>query len=356
MSTERLASIRAFLQTTGNDAFLLTAREDIRWACGFSGSSGALLITDTDATLFTDGRYADQAPSESRGVSVNIHSGDLITAVGKAQGASTLSSVAIDGANTSVAVFRRIQSWSSKPQIRSYDAPFAALIAVKSEAELRCIRDAQRITDAVFAEILSIAKPGMTEHELAAEIVYRQLKHGADGMSFDPIVASGPNGARPHARPTDRKFESGDLVVLDFGCFVDGYASDMTRTIGIGMPPPEAQRTYELVRYAQSAAQQAARSGMRACDLDGIARHIIGEAGLDDAFPHSLGHGIGLRIHEAPKLSSTNQESLPDGAVVTIEPGVYIAGQFGVRIENAVVLHPGGCEALPESSTELVII
>lgn len=356
MFTERQASIRALLREEGDDALLITAREDIRWTCGFSGSAGVLLLTDATATLFTDGRYTDQASEETQGAAVEVVSGDLVKAAGRHQSANSLASVAIDAATTPVAALRRVEAWPSKPRIRSYESPLAPYMAVKSDEEIRRLRKAQQITDAVYREILPIVRPGMTERELAAEIVYRHLRRGADGMSFEPIVASGPNGALPHARPTDRKLAAGDLVILDFGCFVEGYASDMTRTIALGMLGPETTAICNVVRDAQAAAQQAARSNIRASDLDEAGRSVIERAGFGSAFPHSLGHGIGLRIHEWPRIAATNSESLPNRAVVTIEPGIYIPGRFGVRIENSVILNQTGCETLPESSTEVVIV
>ena len=356
MSVERLQSIRSLIEGTGDDALLLTAREDVRWACGFTGSSGALLISRMEATLFTDGRYAGQAPLEVDGATVQIYAGDLIAAVGQHPAASSLSAIAVDGSQMSVAEFRRVQSWPNGPQVRSYDSLLSPLTVVKTDDEIRRMRRAQEISDDVFEEMLPLIEPGVSEREVAAEIVYRHLKRGAEAMSFEPIVASGPNGALPHARPSDRRFADGDLVVLDFGCFVEGYASDMTRTVGLGKPESDALEAYSVVRRAQEAAQSAARSGIKACELDRIARGLIEEAGLGGAFAHGLGHGLGLRVHESPRLAAASDEILPDGAVVTIEPGVYIPGRFGVRIENAVILGPEGCIALPQSPTDLILL
>lgn len=356
MSTERLDSIRFLVREKGDDALLLTAREDIRWACGFTGSHGALLLNGSTAVLFTDSRYTDQALSETQGVGVEIVTGDLIEAAGQHPAASGLDSVGLDGNTVTVSELRRVQSWPDEPKARAYDGPLSVLLSRKSDDEITRLRSAQEITDSVFEEILPLIKPGVTERELAAEIVYRHLKKGAESMSFEPIVASGPNGALPHARAGDRAFEDGDLIVLDFGCFFHGYASDMTRTVALGTPEPESLRIYEIVRTAQRTAEVAARSGMRACDLDRAGRQVIEGAGLGSAFTHSLGHGIGLRIHEPPRIASTNEEILPDGAVVTIEPGVYLPGRFGIRIENSVVLRSTGCEPLPRTSTELLVL
>jgi Xaa-Pro aminopeptidase len=195
------------------------------------------------------------------------------------------------------------------------------------------------------------------EKEIAAEITYQHLKRGAEKMSFDPIVASGPNGARPHARPTDRKLRSGELVVLDMGCFRDGYASDMTRTVAIGDPPESARRGYEVVREAQQRALDAARAGLTGKELDGTAREVVEEAGLGDQFSHGLGHGIGLEVHEWPRVSKTVDTELPRGACVTIEPGVYDPRNgFGVRIEDIIVLRSEGIDNLTSTSKHLRIL
>ena len=176
-------------------------------------------------------------------------------------------------------------------------------------------------------------------------------------MSFDPIVASGPNAAKPHARPTDRTLEAGDLVVIDMGCFVDGYASDMTRTIAMGEPSASARRGYEIVHKAQTAALSAARSGICAKDLDAAARDVIDEAGLGEYFTHSLGHGVGLQIHEWPRVSRTSEDELPSGACVTIEPGVYVPNEgYGVRIEDLVVLREDGAENLTHATKDLLVV
>jgi Xaa-Pro aminopeptidase len=208
----------------------------------------------------------------------------------------------------------------------------------------------------VFDEILALLRPGVTEQEHAAEIVYRHLNYGAERMAFDPIVASGPQGAKPHARPTGRAVERGDLVVMDLGCVVDGYASDMTRTVGVGALDSKEREVCATVLKAQKAAIEAARSGMSSKALDGVAREIIEEAGLGDAFSHGLGHGLGLEVHEWPRLSYHVDDELPDRCVVTIEPGVYLGGEFGIRIEDIVVLSPDGAEVLTESRKELITV
>ncbi len=218
------------------------------------------------------------------------------------------------------------------------------------------MRQAQRVTDDVFEHMLGFIQPGMREQEVAVEIVYQHLQRGAAKMSFEPIVASGARGALPHALPTDKRLEPGELVVLDFGCFVDGYASDMTRTIALGEPGEEARKVYDIVLDAQQQAIAQARAGMSTKELDAAARSVIEATGYGEFFTHSLGHGIGLQTHEWPRVSYQVDDLLPEGTAITIEPGVYLPGQFGVRIEDIVVLRAGGCDDLTASPKELLVL
>jgi Xaa-Pro aminopeptidase len=229
-------------------------------------------------------------------------------------------------------------------------------VAVKDHAALDKIRSAQRLTDEVFEHILGLLEPGISEHEVAAEITYQHMRRGASRLSFDPIVASGPNGALPHARATGRTMQSGELVVLDFGCVLDGYVSDMTRTVALADPGADARRVYDVVLDAQRRAVDAARGGMVSRALDKVARDVIEGEGFGPFFSHSLGHGVGLEVHEWPGVSYRSDAVLPVGAVITIEPGVYLPGRFGVRIEDMVVLQDEGCEVLTRSPKELLVL
>jgi Xaa-Pro aminopeptidase len=238
--------------------------------------------------------------------------------------------------------------------------PVAALldedVAAKSEDEVARVRAAQAVTDAVFDAVLPHVGPGVREQDLAAEIVYQHLRRGCERMAFEPIVASGLRSALPHARPTSKALRSGELVVLDFGGVLDGYASDMTRTVAVGEPGEEARRVYRVVLDAQEAALAQAAAGRTGRELDQAARQVIEAAGLGAFFPHSLGHGIGLEAHEWPRLSSRVEDVLPAGATVTVEPGVYLPERFGVRVEDLVVLREGGCENLTASPKALLVL
>jgi Xaa-Pro aminopeptidase len=352
----RIARVRRQLADLEADALLLTSMPNVRWACGFTGSNGLLLVGPEAAHFVTDGRYTDQARSEVEGADVHIADEGLSTLLDEEQLLSPYSAVAFQSDVVSVA--RRDEwaethasvSWVPVPGVLAQD------VAAKDEEEVDQIRAAQSITEDVFSQIIDYVEPGKTEREVAAEIVYGHLRRGADSMSFDPIVASGPNAARPHARPTDRVLREGELVVIDMGGVREGYASDMTRTVALGDPGATARRGYEAVLRAQEAALDAARAGMTGQELDAVARKVLAEEGLGDRFSHGLGHGIGLQVHEWPRVSRTSDAKLPAGACVTIEPGVYVPEEeYGVRIEDIVVLHADGCENLTDAPKRLLM-
>lgn len=339
------------------DVALVSFLPNIRWGTGFTGSNGLLLIERDNVQFVTDGRYRDQAEAEMPSdVEIHIASNGLMKYVdeenlldGRTRILFQSDHVTVDG----------LSAWEERfPGIEF--VPVANLLTeqqgVKSDEEVDAIRAAQNVTDAVFNELVEWIRPGISEKDVAAEIVYRHMKRGAEKMSFDPIVASGPNSALPHARPTDRLLREGELVVIDMGCFLHGYASDMTRTFAMGDPGEEARAGYAAVREAQEAALSAAKAGMKASDLDGVARTVLEDHELGDEFSHGLGHGVGLQIHEWPRVSKNSDTTLPAGAVVTIEPGVYVAGQFGVRIEDIIVLREEGAENLTASTKDLITI
>jgi Xaa-Pro aminopeptidase len=351
---DRLGAVRARIISRKADAALVSALPDIRWACGFSGSNGLLIVTAADAHLITDGRYTAQADREVQGAHIHIAPKGLIAHIADQRLAVGLQRVVVQADHLTLDLFHQIQEQLPGPTWLPVAGLLQQDVAVKSAEEVACIRRAQHITDDVFAHLVGFLRAGLTEREVAAEIVYQHLRRGASSMSFDPIVASGPNGALPHARPTDRPLQAGDLVVLDFGGFVDGYASDMTRTVAIGEPEPAAVEVYHIVLEAQRRALEAARAGLTTRALDAVARTYIGEQGYGAQFSHGLGHGVGLQIHEWPSVSFRTEDVLPAGAVVTIEPGIYLPGRFGVRIEDMVLLQPDGALSLAASSKALI--
>ena len=354
--TDRLAKIRARLAAHDVDAALLTHGADIRWAVGFTGSNALLAITTDAAHLVTDGRYTLQAAEETRGAQVHVPGYDLI---------GHLESEALLGAASRVAFQSEYVSVKESEDLRARLAdrelvPLAGVLtadrASKDAGEIAAIRRAQEVTEAVFDQILPLLAPGVREQDLAAEIVYQSLRRGASSMAFDPIVASGRRGALPHARPSGKGLASGELVLIDLGLIVDGHASDMTRTLALGEPEPGMKAAYQAVLDAQKRAIDVIRAGVSGREVDSAARHVLLEAGLADYFTHSLGHGVGLEVHEAPRLSQRADDVLALNAVVTVEPGVYLPERFGIRIEDLVIARVDGPEVITKTPKSLLVL
>ena len=361
----RADALAARAAELGADGLLLSHLPDVRWATGFTGSNALVLARGGETILFTDGRYTEQAASETgsatgSGVEVRVPGNDLVGALGDAAtGGQTL---AIQADHLTASVLADLRARHSGTVWMEVSAVLDALVAVKTGAEIARIEAAQRITEAVFDEVCEVIRsaraPGeaLTERDLGARIVYGHLRRGCERMAFDPIVASGPNGALPHARPGGRALQRGDLVVIDMGGVVDGYASDMTRTVALGDVGDEARRVYDRVLAAHDAAVDAAVAGMTTDALDGVARAVLADAGLAEAFSHGLGHGVGLQTHEWPRVSYTRSDALPDGCVVTIEPGAYLAGRFGVRIEDMIHVTATAARRLTRTPRALLVL
>jgi Xaa-Pro aminopeptidase len=353
----QLSRIRERLGDFDADAVLLSSLPNIRWACGFTGSNGLLLVTRDAAQFVTDGRYTVQAREEVNGAEVLISSEGLMKRLRGAGLLTSLEDVVVQADDVTIAAYRQLEERCPAVTWHPESAVLTPLVGRKEASEIERIRSAQALTEEVFEEVVDDMKPGRTEQEIAAEITYQHLRRGAEKMAFDPIVASGPNGAHPHARPTSRPLERGDMVVVDMGAMVQGYASDMTRTVSIGTPSEAARDGYRVVLEAQRRALNAARAGMTARDLDRVARSFIDDAGLGEYFTHGLGHGVGLEVHEWPRVSHSSDDELPEGACVTIEPGVYVPEkQYGVRIEDIVVLQEGGARNLTRIDKELRVL
>ena len=354
--TPRLAAFRTRFDELHVDAFLVTVLPHLRYLTGFSGSSGVAVVGRSTQAILTDGRYASQIRNEARGWRAFITQTDLIEEMRKRRLLTPGMRVGFDGNALLYTQFQRLKKTFPKVKFLPRVDAVERIAAVKDDREIAAIRRAVAVTDAVFTELLPLIKPGVTELDLAAEISFRQRRHGAEGDAFETIVASGERSALPHGRATSKPLRKGDLVTLDFGCVCDGYHSDMTRTVALGRPAPEARKIYGIVREAQARASEAVAAGVRASELDAVARTIIRKAGYDKSYRHSLGHGIGLQIHEAPRISVLSKAVLETGNVVTIEPGIYIPGFGGVRIEDDVVVKNGRGEVLTRSTKELVVL
>jgi Xaa-Pro aminopeptidase len=357
--TTRIDRLRSRFSALRVDSFLVTFLPHLRYFSGFSGSAGAGVVTARGLHFYTDGRYSAQIRKEVRGGwkhHVSPGSGTIFTLIRESGVLRPGMSVGFDGNTLLYQEFRTLKKLFPGVKFLPKADVVDEIASVKDESEIRSIKKAVEITDRTFAEILPMIRPGVREADLAAEISYLQRRHGAERDAFEAIVASGERSALPHGTASSKKIARGDLLTLDFGCVVDGYHSDMTRTVGVGRLSHEAKTVYALVLEAQRAAVEGARAGVRTKDLDAVARGIIRRGGHDRHFRHSLGHGIGLQIHEAPRISVQSRAVLAAGNVVTIEPGVYIPGSGGVRIEDDVVIGEDGCRVLNRSPRELTIV
>ena len=346
----RAAQIRARLVELEIDAVILTTPSNIRWSTGFTGSAGMVVITSDSLHLITDGRYSEQAEqqlaqSQCVGEVVITQSAQL-SMIAKALGNARR--VGLEADSVTWAQQQRFADALSAELVPT-TAAIEKLRRVKDDSELARIELAADIADFALAKVRHLLDDGLTEKQFALALDTEMRAAGASGNSFTTIVASGPNGALPHARPTERTISAGDLVVIDFGCVIDGYCSDMTRSVGIGEISAEQTRMLEVIKAANAAGVAAIAAGQTTAAVDRAARSVVEDAGWGEAFVHGTGHGVGLDIHEAPRVSSASEEVLALGEVVTVEPGVYLPALGGVRTEDLLVVTEEGCRSLSKS-------
>lgn len=351
-----IAKIASKLPEYGLDAMLITSPSGERYALGFHGE-GLLLVSRDGAHYTTDGRYIEAAREQITGAQVSLvtaGSGHLAQARAYLE-EKGLHNVGFESGEMTVDAHRRYAQ-----ELPCILTPAQTLLddlrASKDEEEQAIMRRAQEITDEAFKAILNFIRPGLTEREIAARLVYELMRHGGEQVSFDPIVAAGPNGSRPHAVPGDQVVDTGMFITMDFGCKVQGYCSDMTRTVALGQPTQEMEEVYAAVLSAQKAGINAARGGVTGREVDEAARRCLKEAGYEEYFTHSFGHSLGIDIHESPNASPSEQRVLPVGAVISAEPGVYLPGRFGVRIEDVLILTENGCEDITRSPKDLIVL
>jgi Xaa-Pro aminopeptidase len=336
-------------------AYVETHLPNIYYLCGFSGDSGALLVDPNSAALFTDGRFTIQAREETHGIRVHIHTGPLVEAVGKHLKGKARQRVAISPSRLSLADWKAIGKASGgNVKWLALDGLVEGLRAVKDASEIDRIRDAARVGSQVMEEAIALIRPGVTELDIAAEIGYRMRRKGASGESFEAIVAAGPRSALPHARPTARRIGKNELVVLDLGAILRRYCSDLTRTVYVGKASGRIRQWYRAVLDAQTAAIDALKSGVTCGAVDAAARNVLQEKGLGRYFVHSTGHGIGLEIHESPRIARDQKSRLEAGNIVTVEPGVYVEGVGGIRIEDDALVTARGAEVLTSAPREFL--
>jgi Xaa-Pro aminopeptidase len=349
----RRHALRALLAHADLSALLVTKRVNVRYLTGFSGSYGALLLLHDRTLFFTDRRYERQAAVEVPGAEMVLAPGDLIG------GVASVLRAAGDGLGFEPAGL----TWGDGQRLRAA-VPGSAVVPapplvedlreVKDDREIASMREAARLGSEALAELLQGLKAGVTEREVAVALELTMRRLGGDGLAFDTIVAFGEQAAEPHHRPGDRPLAAGDWIKLDFGARVDGYCADVTRTAVLGRASQRQRDLYELVRGAQAAGLDCLEAGVPAGEVDRACRQPITDAGLGDSFPHPTGHGIGLEIHEAPRLRAGARDRIAAGTPVTVEPGVYLPGFGGVRIEDLAVARPGGHELLTTTPKELL--
>ncbi len=343
----RVDKLREKLEALGLDALLVSQPQNRRYISGFTGSAGYLLITPTDAVIATDFRYYEQAVQEAPGFRLHQATGSVETWLPGLLVGLGGKKLAFESADVTLSLYRTLRKAAGelpqdqRPRLVASTGVVEALRAVKEPEELAAIQAAIDLGDAAFQEVTARVEPGWTEKQVAWEIEKYIREHGGDGTSFDTIVAGGPWGAMPHAYPRDRALEAGEGVVIDMGVRLDGYCSDLTRTIFLGKPDGRFSEIYGIVLGAQLTAEELVRPGMTGEEVHMLAQRAIEEAGYGENFGHGLGHGVGLNTHESPRLGRTSNDLLAEGMVFTIEPGVYVTGWGGVRIEDIVVLENG---------------
>ncbi len=357
----RQRRLQSLLATYRLDALLVAHPANVRYLCGFTGSAGAVIISEGKSIFFTDGRYKEQAKIEVQGSRVAVAAKSPLAAaaewlVGNAKKLG-LKTLGIEAEHLSVAERSRLAR-TLPAGLRLREAPPLVEQArmIKDAEEIERLHTAVVLGASLFDVILKAIRPGVKETAVAAELEYAARRAGADGMSFDTIVASGTRSALPHGRASEAAIPASGFVVCDFGVILAGYCSDMTRTVHVGRPGPEMRRIYEAVGEAQQAALETVRAGVAVSTVDRSARKVLHSKGLAKHFTHSTGHGVGLEIHEAPRLAAGQSDVLRAGMVITIEPGAYVPGVGGVRIEDMVVVTEQGCQILTPTGKELVTI
>lgn len=350
--------LRAMLLEQPYDALVLTSEISRRYATGFHSTAGAVYLSAKQAVFFTDFRYVEAAHAAIKDFEVReIKAGQSYSAlINELLDEDGAKKVALEDKTLTYAEF---MSWGTALHATARPVSRTALSScacAKEEDEVEKIVAAQRIAEQALEEVLNDIKVGVTEKEIAARLTYLMLHYGAENMSFDPIVVSGANSSKPHGVPGEKTIEAGDFVTMDFGCIYDGYCSDMTRTVAVGHVTDEMADRVRHVLNAQLAGIAACKAGVTGRDVDAAGRKIIEAAGYGDAFGHGFGHGVGLEIHEAPVASPRGEAPLPAGSIVTAEPGIYLPGKFGVRIEDMLYVIEDGCIDLTDASKQLIVL
>ncbi|REK55574.1 M24 family metallopeptidase [Parageobacillus thermoglucosidasius] len=351
----KLEKLRALFAEYDIDGMLVTNPYNRRYITGFTGTAGVAVISQDKAVFITDFRYIEQASKQVQGFEIVKHTGPIVEEVAKQVARLHIQKLGFEQEDVSYATFKAYEQ-AVNAELVPTSLVVEKLRLIKSESEIKILKEAAAIADAAFEHILSFIRPGVKEIEVANELEFFMRKQGATSSSFDTIVASGYRSALPHGVATDKVIEKGELVTLDFGAYYNGYCSDITRTVAVGEISDELKTIYNIVLEAQLRGMKGIKPGMTGKEADALTRDYITEKGYGDYFGHSTGHGIGLEIHEGPTLSARSDIVLAPGMVVTVEPGIYIPGLGGVRIEDDTVVTENGNEALTHSPKELIIL
>ena len=349
----RVAAAKAGIDALGAGAVLISKPENVTYLSGIRSSNCYLILTPEEGYILTDFRYIEVAENNRAGLTpVQLEQGKSVFDV---VGSMNIPVLAVEEEAITYGFFKELGS-KHQGQICSASHLVEDLRIVKDEYEKECLRKAEEIGDLAFTHICGILKEGMTEKEIALELEFFMRKSGAEGLSFETIAVSGVRSSMPHGEPSDKRIEPGDFLTMDYGCKYRGYCSDMTRTVAIGKVSEEMKQVYDIVRRAQQTALEAVSPGKKASDIDRTARDIIKYEGYGKHFGHGTGHGVGLEIHEAPTANPTGNTVLKPGMAVTVEPGIYLPGKFGVRIEDLALVTETGYEVLSHSEKDLIII
>ena len=353
---KRVTKLNVQLNKQNLDGIYITNLTNVRYLTGFTGSAGSVLILDNINHFFTDGRYTEQSKEQVKNCKIHIVGSSYFKYIANNNLIKEKLNIGFESDNLSVSMFNNLYATINNIEWVECVGMVEKIAAVKDQLEIQSLKTAIEITDEVFTQIIPELKIGATEKEISAKISYLFKMNGAEGDSYESIIGSGWLGALPHARPTDKKFEKGDFVVMDFGALYNGYHADMTRTVVIGEASDKHKEIYNIVLESQLAGIKTAKAGVTGAEVDSACRDVISQAGYGDKFIHSTGHGIGLEVHTYPRISSINKEPLLENYVITIEPGIYLEGWGGVRIEDDCLISKNECVPLNKSTKEMLVL
>ncbi len=354
MNLDRINKLRNNFSVYGIDGIYITNITNVRYLTGFTGSAGSLLLKDNESYFFTDGRYTEQVKDQVKNSKIHVTGSSHIKEIQIQNLLNKNYKIGFESDHMTYSTFQLLKNSFSNINWIETSNMVELIAAIKDQDEISYLKTAVEITDKVFDDILPMLKEGVSENKIAATMSYKFREYGAEGDSYDPIVASGWRSALPHATPTEKCFEKGDFVVMDFGALYNGYHADMTRTVVIGKATDRHKEVYNIVLESQLAGIDRARAGITGAEVDAACRTIIDNAGYGQYFNHSTGHGLGLEVHTLPRLSSANKEPLLENYVVTIEPGIYLPDWGGVRIEDDCLIKSDSSEPLNTSTKELL--